>query len=335
MKLGRTIVIACLFLMAFLGYLFQRRIDRDVSDVKVQDEASRVFFFGAGEEVKRIEIFDQEEDQTIALELTPEGWILRAPVAHPANTNIVREFIPALRYAASQKRLAPEKDWAEYGLETPRLSIMVVTDQGNQGVLTLGDRTPVGNSIYARWSLEPGYVLLPTDMESVLGTSLYGFREKRIFTMPPQDVRNVFVELGANTYQWKKKNEKWYWLEPINKFGEEVPSKRMELVLSALSGLYAREFLEETEKTDAEMGFFMIQDRVVLKDLDGNEEVLYFGDEVPLQNAYYGMKKGSEEKIFVERTKIYQLLDLLRAVENEKDLKDGIPEDVITAGAAS
>jgi len=334
MKLGRTFIITLLFLIAAAVYLFQRRIDRDIMETTVPDEVSRSFSLKTDDEVSSILVRNHSKKTELTMELSAEGWALMSPLTHPADKNVVQGFILALRHAAQQTRLRAEKDWAEYGLEKPALEIELKTSKGKKGKLAIGDASPMGNTLYARWTDEQGYILLPVEIKSVFDASVYNLQEKRIFFMPPEQVEKVFIEMGSNTFQWKKENGKWFWLDPVEKLGKELPAGRMDAVLSAVLGLYVKDFLYGNKKTKDELGFYIIQDRISLKSRTGESEIFHFGNEVPVQNAYYGMKDEAGDVFLVERTKVYQLLDLLRAVENEQDARDGVPLKVISEPGA-
>lgn len=314
MKLGRTLVISLLFFVAVALFLFQRRIDKDVLEI-VPDEVSRGFVLAPAEQIVRIEILDRVRKTSPGLELSGSGWVLTDPVSCPADLQTVRGLVLALQAAAQRTRIRAEKDWGEYGLEKPDLEVTLVTNKKKTGVLAFGFRSPVGSAVYGRWVPERGYIFLPPEVKSLFETSLFALREKRIFRTPSAELRKVSIALGANAYQWKKEGGKWYWFEPVAKFGVELAAPRMELVLQALYSLHIKEFLE-IKKSDPQVGLQSVKDRIKLEGEDA-EEILRFGNEVPRSNAYYGVKDEDEEVFLVDRVNIYRLLDVLRAVENE------------------
>lgn len=318
MKFARTFVISLLFIAAVAIYFVQRGIDQDIKAI-MPDEVSRDFSLDANEKIVRIEIINHLEAKNISLDLTDGEWTITAPILAQADKLTAKGFAAALRFASKQTRLRPEKDWGEYGLEKPQLEVFLETDKKKKRTLALGALTPVGKAAYARWTSERGYMLLPLELKEVFESSLYALREKRVFQMPPEKIRKIYIEMGSHTYEWKKDGEKWYWFEPIGKFGKEFPTDRAELVLKILSGLYAKEFMDSNEEPNETLGFYIIHDRIRLEDDAEGEEVLHFGNEVPSRDGYYGMKEKDGIVFLVERGKIYQLLDLLREIENESD----------------
>lgn len=329
MKLGRTLIIGLLFAVVAAVYMYQRHIDKDVMAI-IPDEVGRGFSLEQNEAIIRIEVLDRSKKTATKLELSKEGWTVTSPVLYPADPKTADGFATVLRFAAKLTRIRAEKDWSEYGLEKPQLEVVMATDKKREKVLAVGNVSPVGKVVYARWSGERGYVLLPAEIKAVFEGSLYSLLDKRVFLMPRAEIRKVSIEMGPKAYEWKKDGEKWYWFEPVSKFGKEVPPERMELILNALAGVHIKEFLEGEERSKSELGFFMIHDRIKLEGESGDEEIFHFGNEVPVKNAYYGMK-GDEEKVFlVDRVNVFRLMDFLRAIENETDAKDKIPSKVMT-----
>jgi hypothetical protein len=332
MKLGRTVAITLLFAAVAAVYFIQKDIDRESASV-VPDEVNRGFSLNDSERVVRIEISDRKADSRITLELLDGKWTILSPVRYLADADAAGGLAASLRLAAKQTRVRAEKDMKEYGFEAPQLEVTMVTDKKKKETLEFGNVSPVGRAVYARWASERGYILLPLEVRSVFECSLYTLIEKRIFREAFENIRKVTIGMGAHDYQWKKENGKWYWLEPVPKFGKELPGSRMEAILGSLWALHIKEFVEGDTRTPAEFGFYVIHDKITLEGKAGAEETLFFGNELLPQNAYYGMKSGEKKVFLVDRVKVFQLLDVLREVENESDAREGVPKKVMAQGS--
>ena len=105
----------------------------------------------------------------------------------------------------------------------------------------------------------------------------------------------------------------------------------MDLVLGGLQSLHVREFQDNNKKPKAELGFFMIHDRIWIKSDDGKKQTFYFGNEVPEKNAYYGFLEGEDVVFFVDRANVVDFFELLRKVQAEGppklETKDLSPKD--------
>jgi hypothetical protein len=167
-------------------------------------------------------------------------------------------------------------------------------------------------------------------MKAAFQQSVYGLREKRIFRAPAGTFRKIFLEMGKSSVQWVKENGDWYWFEPVEKFGQKVPEGELNPVLVALQGLHVKEFQDNNKKSMAELGFFMIHDRVRVESEGSKAEGFYFGNEVPRENAYYGLRDGEKTVFLVDRGKVIELFDLLKSVASETARKDVVDQRLTT-----
>jgi len=316
MKLARTFVFILLFAAVVAVYLFQVRIAKQVLAI-VPDEVNRTVVISDNDTVERVELRDHVQKTRIALRKEKGGWILEVPVRYPAEGQIAEGFVIAAKMASRQPRLRAEKEWAEYGLAKPEFEILFDFTGKKTATLLIGSPAPVGKAVFARWAEERGFFLLPVEMKAMFRQSVYALRQKRLFRVSPDKIRKIYVEMGKYGYQWKKDGDQWYWFEPVAKFGQKVSAARMNLVLEGLKSLYVREFLDNNKKSKAELGFFMIHDRIQVESEDGKKETFYFGNEVPEENAYYGFLEGENVLFWVDRAKVIGFFDLLKKVQAE------------------
>jgi hypothetical protein len=329
MKLVRTVVFILLFIVVMAIYLFQTRLAREALTY-VPDEVNRGVVLSREDAIDRVELCDHVRKTQITLQKDKGMWMLETPVRYPAEGRIAEGLLAAARMVSKQPRLRAEKDWAEYGLEKPELEITFGFPEKKQVTLQIGAPTPVGKSVFAKWDIERGYFLLSSEMKSAFQQSVYGLREKRIFRAPAGAFRKIFLEMGKSSAEWIWKDGDWYWLEPVEKFGQKVPEGGLNPLLAALQSLHVKEFQDNNKKSKAELGFFMIHDRVRVESEGGKKETFYFGNEVPDQNAYYGLRDGEKTVFLVDRGKVIELFDLLKSVANETARKDIVDQRLTT-----
>ena len=265
----------------------------------IPDEVNRTVAISKNDLIDRVKLIDHTQKTQIALRKKNGSWALERPVRYPAENQIAEGFAIAARMASQQPRLRAEKEWGEYGLAKPEFEIRFGLPGKRAVTLLIGAQAPIGKAVFARWAEERGFFLLPPEMKAMFRQSVYGLRQKQLFRAPADRIQKIYVEMGGNAYQWKKDAGQWYWLEPVEKFGQKVPAGRMAQVLQGLQSLHAREFLDNNQKSRAELGFYMIHDRIRVESEDGppdsqggKEEEFYFGNEVPEKNAYYGFLEG-------------------------------------------
>lgn len=316
MRFFRTFVFICLFVAAAAAYVYQSRLAKQALS-SIPDEVNRNVTITLQDGIERVELRDHVQKTQITLHRDEKSWLLEMPVRYPAEGKIVDGFLAAARMASKQPRLQAEKEWEEYGLAAPELEIAFDIIGKKQAVLLLGASAPVGKSIFAKWKDERGYFLLPPEIKSVFRQSVYGLREKRLFRAAPEDFKKIYVEMGAQSYQWKKDGDAWYWFEPVPKLGQKIPNEQIEPVLAVLRNLHVKEFRDNNKKSRAELGFFMIHDLIRVESEGGKTEIFYFGNEIPEENAYYGFLEGENVVFYVDRGKVIELFDLMRKFQKE------------------
>jgi hypothetical protein len=321
MKFVRTLVFILLFAAVTAIYIYQTRLAKQVL-TNVPDEVNRNVVLSQDDVINRVELRDHVQKTQIALRKEKGTWELELPVRYPAENGIAEGFVIAARMASKQPRLRAEKDWEEYGLVKPEFEIMFDIAGKKEATLLIGTQAPIGKAVFARWKDERGYFLLPKEMKAMFRQSVYGLREKRIFRAPPETFSKIYIEMGQYGFQWKKDGNQWYWFEPASKFGQKVDAGRINSVLAALQNLHVREFQDNNKKPKAELGFFMIHDRIRVDSEDGKAEQFYFGNEVPDRNAYYGFREGEETVFFVDRQKVIEVFDLMRKIQAEDGEKN-------------
>jgi hypothetical protein len=314
MKLVRTIVFILLFAVVVAVYLFQTRLTQQALKI-VPDEVNRTVAISQNDSVTRVELRDPVQKTKIVLQKTNGTWAIEAPVHYPAEGPIVEGFVAAARMASQQPRLRAEKEWEEYGLAKPEFEVLFDLQGKKMATLQIGAQTPVGKAVFARWAEERGFFLLPVEMKSMFRQSVYGLRQKRLFRVPVDKIRKVYVEMGKYSCEWKKDGDEWYWIEPIEKLGQKITKDRMDPVLEGLQSFHAREFLDANKKSKAELGFFMVHDFIWIESEDGKKETFYFGNEVPEQNAYYGFLEGEDVVFWVDRVNVVGFFDFMRKIQ--------------------
>lgn len=319
MSFGRTLLFIVLFSVVMGIYLYQGRLQKQML-VNIPDEVNRNVVFEKDDKIVRLEILDHNRNLEIELLEHDGNWLLESPVRYAADSSTVEGLLMTVRWISKQPRLHAEKDWQEYGLAKPALEVLVGVSGKKDERLLMGTEAPIGKSVFVRWDSERGYFLIPAEAQASFQQSVYSLREKRLFRMRAGEYSKIYVEMGKNHYQWKKEGGDWYWMEPLSKFGQKIPPERMQLIINALQNLHIRDYLDDNQKSRAELGFFIIQDRIWIESDSGKKEVFCFGNEVSEKNAYYGFREKEDVIFLVDRGKIFELLDMLQAIEKGKIL---------------
>jgi len=324
MKFLRTFVFFLLFVTVALLYAYQKYLAKEAL-INTPDEVTRNVVLSPEDVIDGVTLIDHVQKTQLILRNGKEGWMMESPVRYPLERGIGQGFAIAGRMASRQTRLRAEKDWGEYGLEKPEMEILFDLPGKKPETLLLGAQAPVGKAVYARWRGERGYFLLSPEMKAMFRQSAYSLREKRIFRVAPEKFRKIYLEMGPYSCQWKKDGGVWYWMEPVSKLGQKASGEEPYVASDAIEGLHVKEFLDNNRRSKAELGFFMIHDRIRVETDDGQVLTLQLGNEVPERSAYYGFVEGDDLVFLVDRGKIIKIFDLVRKIGERELQGDAIP----------
>jgi hypothetical protein len=99
-----------------------------------------------------------------------------------------------------------------------------------------------------------------------------------------------------------------------------------------LQNLHVKEFQDTNKKSRAELGFFMIHDRIRIEGEGVKAENFHFGNEAPERNAYYGLREGEDTVFLVDRGKVFELFDLMKKIAPGEENRT---EDVVKTDPSS
>jgi hypothetical protein len=191
------------------------------------------------DEIDWLHVRNAENNVSATLARENGQWMIVQPVRYAADPVVAEGFVTALRLSTKARRLTREKEWGEYGLDTPALKIGVgkKKDRKRRNLL-MGDLSPVGHFVYARWEEEEEYFLLNADLKRVFDQTLYGMRMKRVFRVPLKKVTRVTVQTVSGNYEISKLDNQWYWVEPAAILGEELRKRDLDYFLSRVERIF-------------------------------------------------------------------------------------------------
>ncbi len=311
MKISRTVVFLLLLAAAAAAYIYQNRLSLESYGI-IPDEIARQVELGTKKWVKSVNVINYEKNINFTVIKTEQNWEMGKPVFSFLESGAAEAMAAAVQMASKQPRLRAEKDWDEYGLKDPRMEINVILSDGKTETLLLGANVPIGKAFYAKWKRERGYFLWQPEMKTVFDKTIYSIRAKRAIRAPAKEWTKIYIEMGAYSVQWKKEGESWYWFEPIARFGDKTSESQIRAVTSAIQGLNKKEFLDDNKKSNADMGFFLIHDRVMVTLENGEQKTIQFGDEIADKDSYYGMVEGEQGVFLIDRKQVIKLFEIVR-----------------------
>ncbi len=319
MKASVTVTFSCLFLGVAVLYARLSPVSMPGAGTNPAEALLRVLPLLRDGGVRWIEIQNTPKKETIALEKQEEGWQLLTPVNYPADPLMAEGLATALKLSSKARRLLPEKGWEEYGLLNPDLKIGVEAEPGKKRYLYLGDPSPVGNFVYARWEDEKEYFLVQADLKRAFERSVYSLRLKQIFRTSMQDVSKIHVRTLSADYEILKKGGKWFWIEPIPILGRGVSKSQSDEILGAIADLYVKDFLDQEKGTPVSLGFMASSPSIQLWGKGKKPEVFRIGREAAAQDSYYGMRENEKTFLLAARGNIRGLFQMMETMAQAKN----------------
>lgn len=321
MKFSLTVVFFLLFLVVVSAYIYLVPTASRQGSVSKNDLNSRLLQLEDDDEITTLEIENNSEKEKIIFAKEEHRWFLREPVHGAADKLLIDGLTAALTLSSKARRLTPESGWQEYGLEKPALKVGLAT-QKHQEIkrLYFGDKSPVGDFVFARWEDEDEYFLLDPNLMKAFQRSAYSFREKKIFHQPLKQLSTIRIQNESEVYEVNRQDSGWVWVEPIEFIGQPITPGDADLMVNLMRGLYIKDFLG-AETGAAEKGFGMLGPETVLemRSIDNEvSEALHLGEELPVRDAFYARKNGEPEVFLVARDKIGEVFAFFRALASAK-----------------
>ncbi len=316
MKFSLTLVFFFLFLAVAAAYVYLVPPAKNAS-LPAAPGVSRLLPLEENDEIVSLEIENAAEKGKIVFVREEGEWYLREPVQGAADKILVDGLSAALTLSSRARRLTPEKGWAEYGLEKPAVKVGIQTLQGTAVKrLFFGDKSPVGDSHFARWDGEKDYFLLDENLMKAFQRSAYSFREKKIFHMPLKAIAKVRIQNESEVYEIGKQESGWVWMEPIELIGKGLSPEILDEVITSMRNLFIKDFLgAETEASDKGLGELGPETVLEITGADGEDkETLHLGDELPVRDAFYARKDGGKEIFLVARDRVGETFALFRTL---------------------
>jgi hypothetical protein len=153
-----------------------------------------------------------------------EGWQIEAPVTAPADTTAVSGVTSALA-ALNLERVIDEKpgDLKVYGLGQPRIEVAFKAQGDTEPrQLQLGDRTPVGYTVFAKTAGSDRVFLIGAYDEGQLDKSTFDLRDKAVVKFERDKVDGIELASGSTTIDLARAGDGWTITKPVKAPGDSA-----------------------------------------------------------------------------------------------------------------
>jgi hypothetical protein len=234
------------------------------------ERADRVFPELDVDDVTTVELVTSHGPVHLVRNADTDEWRLEVPIAFAADSVSVRSLLESLA-ALKVERTLPlgEVSLADYGLEVPLLSAVLVDSKGRRFELSIGDETPLGSRRAVRRGDEQSLVMTTDSFVAKLDQELDGWRSRKVVDVAEHQLASIEVETADDRIRAVQLKGRWQLLEPLADLADE---KQIRALVSDLDTLRVREFLP-SDSDPAAFGLDRPEYRLLLVRSDGDDPV--------------------------------------------------------------
>ena len=208
---------------------------------KAKDQADTLFSFKK-DEVKQLVVTAKGETTTI-VRAGKDGWEISSPIKAPAEKLSVDSLVDKLAGLKRKRVVSNGADLKEYGLESPRIKIVVTLDSGKTHELDVGDDNPYDGTLFAKRGGDADIEICEGGLKYPLEKGLFDLRDKRVFDFDDNALHRLDVATPALAYGLEKGPDgSWKLVAPIQALAD---STKVNQIASALRNLRATRFPTE------------------------------------------------------------------------------------------
>jgi hypothetical protein len=237
MRIGRLVVLA-LAVLGLGAYIFFVERHKPTTD-ELKEQEGKVFPGFDQAKARRVVVTNSHG----RFELTKEKdtWKLTAPIADQANQSSVSSVLLALAGLKSERTLDGKGlKLADYGLDSPALSLTVSEEGGKSYTLKLGGELPLGNNRTALTGGDKVY-LVNKFIAADLDKDLAGWRSDQLAQVYSADVASLTVAWPAGQVALAHTGALWTITAPTPELADR---ERAEGVIGEISGARIKEFVD-------------------------------------------------------------------------------------------
>ncbi len=175
-------------------------------------------------------------------------WYLSQPVKEMADKSEIQNIIDNFSELQFDRLVENDaKDLKKYGLNKPEIRLILYSNNKKIKEILIGIKNEMDSSSYTKTGDENKVVLIASYRRDYLEKELFDYRDKSITDFNTVDAESIEFTYKKINYSFVKKNKDWYMEKPIKSLAKESV---IEALLSDISGLEAKSFLENKENVD-------------------------------------------------------------------------------------
>ena len=155
--------------------------------------------------------------ETTRLTKAGDTWSIVEPVRADADAGEVSSITGSLS-SLQIDQVVDEKpaDLAPFGLEPARVDVAFkVKGQAAEQRILLGEKTPVGENVYAKLPGSPRVFLVQSYLDSAFNKTTFALRDKAVLKVDRAKVDGLELKAGATEIVLAKSGESWSLVKPV------------------------------------------------------------------------------------------------------------------------
>ena len=249
MRFKTNLVISAVF-AALLAFVYFYEIKGGEEREEAAKKARQLLDFSDHEATR---ILIERADTAISVAKTPDGWRLQEPVAADADQKAIERYLRNLRETEIERVVEDSAATAgnaslaaKYGLEKPRLRVLIELAETVLDTVVLGEDSPTERYAYARRSGEnPEIFTVRAWRFDNLDKGVFDLRDRRVLAFDNDEVR----EIGLTGFAIEEElaivrdDEDSWRLMPVDR---PADASSVEELLQEISSSAAEAFVSET-----------------------------------------------------------------------------------------
>jgi hypothetical protein len=243
----KTTVVLIIVLAVAAGVMFFTR-EKSGEAPKTAEQKQRIFAELKPEDVTKIVVTPSEGPRTV-LEKTTAVWRMIEPVNAGAEAfevdGLVRQVVELQSLGKVQTSGA---DAGATGLTSPHYTIEMTDKAGKSYRLLVGEKSPVGDSLYVSTAGPGEAQVVAADLLEHLEKPASTYRDPKLVNVPTSEVKQLTLKHGDSTIVLVKSGDDWKMIQP-----KSMPAEKsmVDDIVFGLTGLRAVDFVSEDSKDAA------------------------------------------------------------------------------------
>ena len=230
MKRGRSFLLLLALAAGVGAYVWFVELERDMT---VSDTPAEEVFAVEADQIQEVRLRNEAGEESV-LQRSGDRWVFAGDASGiDVDPTEAANIASGLADLESQRVVDEQPpSLAEYGLETPRITVSFKDGAGAERTLLIGNRTPTGGDLYAKLSDASRVFLIGAWLDETFNRSRFDLRDKAALKFSRDAVTHVTLTSSSGTVALAQAGGEWKLTSP-----DEAPADNgaADAIVNALS----------------------------------------------------------------------------------------------------